>query len=408
MDLLCEEKGAVVLEGVEDFPWTVIESPKSSMMQQNKLDMHMTSKEQGGVHYEGPTILWLPRWNHTAKFYVMEPSPAGIYLAQSLHDRFHYQVPKKDSHIIDAMKRFCKKQRGTTFRLISASENYQDDNLLVINHPSPRVQSYLSTINDDDIIMELINNSEMDLTRGNCKIDTGFASAKSQKRSRDAACVSQPTLLLRSKEDVFIRTMVDVSTVMDMICEEYHLPQYFRVDAIDSDWSRTLHPNNLCQQVRNSIALSHAAFGGHLDTMNDPREGMCPVPVIHQIVQTPLGLARHAKIGCTRRACFEAGVRRDLLQPIVEEVSTWYMNQPETRRKVTNRLFSFPQQDDVYDSQIFPMHFEKSVGLSPFIDGVIKLQRRFSLQQEHCISIAYHTVTNESPFYFYRTVFGIG
>ena len=93
-----------------------------------------------------------------------------------------------------------------------------------------------------------------------------------------------------------------------------------------------------------------------------------------------------------------------MLQPIVEEVSTWYMNQPETRRKVTNRLFSFPQQDDVYDSQIFPMHFEKSVGLSPFIDGVIKLQHRFSLQQEHCISVAYHTVTNESPFYFYRTV----
>ena len=53
---------------------------------------------------------------------------------------------------------------------------------------------------------------------------------------------------------------------------------------------------------------------------------------------------------------------------------------------------------------IFPPHCCKSVGLSPYIDGVIKLQNNYSLSRQHCIAICFNVVTSESPFYFWKVV----
>ena len=225
----------------------------------------------------------------------------------------------------------------------------------------------------------------------------------SQTRIEATSYISQPTKLARTDEQMFVRTMVEVSTVMDMLCTEYNLPRYYRVDSIDQEWARKIHPDNLLQQARNSLALSSAAFGGHLDSQNDPRPLMCPVPVIHRIIPTRVGLVRHAKIGYTRKACYEASLRIKLLQPIIEKVCKWYGSLKTTRKEINNELFALPSHPSMKNTVVFPVHCKKSVGLSPFIDGIIRMQTKFELSKEQCVGLCYNVLTNERPFYFWDT-----
>jgi hypothetical protein len=179
---------------------------------------------------------------------------------------------------------------------------------------------------------------------------------------------------------------------------------YYRVNNIDREWARTIHPDNLFQQARNSLALQGSAFSGHLDTQNDPREMMCAVPVLHRITETKYGLARYAMIGYSRKSCYDAGIRTMILAPVVREVARWYYDLPSTRSKASNDLFGMPRFENDSSIVVFPVHCDKSVGLSPFIDGIIKMQATFALTKEQSVALCYHVVTNESPFYFWETV----
>lgn len=391
--------------GVDRFPWTVIESPKKTFYSQSKVAMRVASKDQGGGTYEGPLIVFPTRWQHIEFFYILEPVELGFYLAKSLHDRFHYQIPRNDRQTMDAIINHCNKSKGKSkFKIICKDENFQDDNMLVVHDPSKQLKDYIATINDKSLLSNLINLARYDSIRGNFFVDSGFASAKNQMRDEADFSISKPAKLANTDEPIFLESMIQMSTVTDMLCQEYGLPLLFRVDGIDHQWARTLDPNNILQSIRNSVTQPTSAFGPHLDSQNDPRELMSAVPVFHRILQTDLGPVRHAKIGYSRKACYEAGLRVNLLQPIVDEVATWYHALPSTRKVINNDLFLLPRNDTIDHAIAFPVHCKKSVGLSPFIDGTIKMQQAFELNKEHCVAIAYHIVTSESPYYFWSTV----
>ena len=389
---------------LDEFPWTVIESPKKSFFNQSKVSMRVASKEQGGSSYDGPKIVWPQRWSHVDYFYILEPVELGMYVAKSLHDRFHYQIKRSEKHILDQIVAFCKQSRGRCkYKMVGPGKNHIDDNILVVHDPSRAIKDYLATINDEDLLQDLLSHAKFDRNRGNLAIDTGYASAKCQERDKLAFCISKPTLLARTKEDLFLQTMVQVSTVMDMLCKEFSMPKLFRVNGIDKEWARQLHPDNVVQSIRNSVALASAAFGGHLDSQNDPRELMCAVPVVHRIFQSSIGPIRHAKIGYSRKACYEAGLRLNLLQPIVKDVASWYYSLDGNQRVVSNKLFLLPRSPTIDRGISFPVHCKKSVGLSTFIDAVILMQQQFDLSKEQCIGLAYNILTSESPFYFWKT-----
>ena len=140
-----------------------------------------------------------------------------------------------------------------------------------------------------------------------------------------------------------------------------------------------------------------------MDTQNDSRKLMSPVPVIHQIVNTPHGLARFARIGYSRKSCYEAGLRRKLFEPIVREVGGWYANLPPTRTLVNNDLFEAGKASGIVCEDyglVLPVHCCKTVGLSPFIDALVKLQTTYGFSRQHCIAVAYNVVTSERTFFF--------
>jgi hypothetical protein len=386
---------------IDSFPWTVIESPKPSFYSMNKMEMRVVSLEQGGPTYGGPERVFEERWKHTEVFYVLSPVELGVYIASSLHDRFHYQVKRSEQVILHKMEEFCRSNRGTEFRMIGSTENYRDNNILVVHKPSKELRSYILSFDNSKVINKLLDAGKLDKSRGNFRVDTGFTSGKSLQRDPTLGFISVPCLLENTMEPMFIQTMVEVSTVMDMLCREEGLPLYFRVDGIAKQWAQKIDPNNLCQQARNSLATNTEAFGGHLDIQNDPRPLMCAVPVVHRIIPTNIGPARHAIIGYTRKSCYEATCRVKTFLPPLNKVKKWYDELPSTRKCVSNDLFRLDSL--VGGTIVFPVHCSKSVGLSPFLDGIIKMQDHFGLTLEHCVALCYSIVANESPYYFWST-----
>jgi hypothetical protein len=128
------------------------------------------------------------------------------------------------------------------------------------------------------------------------------------------------------------------------------------------------------------------------------------VPVLHTIRRTAIGLARYARIGYSRRSCYDAGVRTKILLPVLHEVSNWYYKLNNTQRLVDNNLYSLEQSSSLIGTIIFPVHCHKTVGLSPFIDGIRKMQSAYSLSKEHSTALCYNVITNECPFYFWSVV----
>ena len=99
------------MKSINDFPWTIIESPKPSFKTQCMEKMGVLSKEMGSPGYDGPQRVCHARWRHTSKIYILDPVDMGVYLAKSLNDRFHYQVSQSEESIIAEIEKFCKKKK---------------------------------------------------------------------------------------------------------------------------------------------------------------------------------------------------------------------------------------------------------------------------------------------------------
>ena len=168
---------------IDDFPWTVVESPRPSFKNQCMQKMRVLSKEQGVDGYKGPARVCHARWKHTSTIYILDPVELGVYIAMSLNDRFHYQVLKTEESVIDAIEDFCRKNGKASPELIRVpkGKNHSDDNILVVHSPSPLVKKVLSEFDDSYIIGHLLDHGKFDEAWGNTYVDTGYASARSQK-----------------------------------------------------------------------------------------------------------------------------------------------------------------------------------------------------------------------------------
>jgi hypothetical protein len=175
---------------INSFPWTVIEYPKPSMKLQEKVAMRTASKAEGGIGYEGPTRDWPARWKHTSDFYVLEPVDMGVYLARSLNDSFHYQILKSEEAILDHIKQFCKSNPKSKIHVVSQKQNYHDSNITVIHNPSHKMKTYIESLDDHCVVDLLLEKGSYDESRGNYKIDSGYASSKSQTRGPSTCYIS--------------------------------------------------------------------------------------------------------------------------------------------------------------------------------------------------------------------------
>ena len=366
--------------------------------------MRVASKNKGGRNYPGPLRLYEPRWKHIRSFYVIEMSTESYYLAQSLTDHPHYTILRSEfPDFLTALTKFQQRNRTCKINRISSSKNFQDEFLIVVNDFSmlPQLRTIIDNIQDEALLLELNQKGKLDKTRGNTKIDLGYACGQNLERDLDQFGVTRPRILDRTLETVFVAIQEQLSTLIDAISQAFFLPAYHRVDRIDERFARKLHPNGIIPSWRAAINGPNQKLEVHEDSNNDNRENMSPVGVLSRIYSTQLGPVRLTKIGYSRQSLFDSIRREQEIKPIVSEFKNWEKGQSEMQSTISEDLFNLEPNSSIPGVVEIPCHLERAVGVSPYIHSTIRLQRLMKLTRHQCVAILYNCVTNESPFFFY-------
>jgi hypothetical protein len=204
----------------------VIELPKPWYQSQSKTSMRVVSQRMGGILYDGPTRSHLPSWKHIAVCYMFELFVEIYYLAQSLSHLPHYTVLRSELTEFEALlSSFLKMHPSSVLKRINSHENFEDDFLLVVNDSEkfPLIKKFLSKIEDDSLLQSVTSLAELDIIRGNLKIDFGYASGQNLMRDKNGA--TRPRLLEMTNHPIFLTVNIKLSCLIDLVCEQYSLPQ---------------------------------------------------------------------------------------------------------------------------------------------------------------------------------------
>jgi hypothetical protein len=386
------------------FPIVVIEVPKPSYFSQSKMAMAVASQNMGGILYDGPIRSCVVRWKYISKFYIIELSVESYYLAQSLTHHPHYTILRKDFLVFDSfLTGFLKKHGSTQVKRISLSENFQDDFLLVINNFTeyPVLRNFLASIDDSQLLPEVLLVATLDTNRGNCKIDCGYSTGQNLVRELEDFGMTRPRLLDKTREPVFLVVCKDLSLLVDLVSETFSLPKYYRLDNFHSMFCQEFHPAAIIPAWRVAISRPEQFLEVHEDANNESRALMSPVGVLSRLVHSDIGPLRLTKIGYSRKSLLDCTLRQSLIQPIVAEFLKWQDSQPDILKVASNALFLQVPNSAISGVIEFPCHLERCVGISPYLHATLEIQRLLSLNRHQCIALLYHCVTSESPYFFY-------
>lgn len=386
------------------FPLIVIEVPFDSYFNQSKTLMRVASCKQGGPTYGGPERLCLARWKHIKKFYIVEPSSQNLYLAQSLTHHPHYSVLQTEVDEFEvAIKKFQMKKRKNRLQVIRicANENFHDDFLTVVNQfdSFPSLNKYITDINDENLLNDIATAS-IDKNRGNSKIDFGYSCGQNLARDAVDFGTTRPRILDRTLEAKFLEIQLQLSSLSDIVCETHRLPLFHRVDNIHKDFAEKLQPGGVIPAWRLAASSPNQVLEVHEDSNNDSRELMSPVVVFSRVYETSTGPMRLTKIGYSRQSLIDAITRETLIKPIVRRFKKWVDTQPPYLSKVSSELFQMSPNSCIPGVIEIPCHLVRSVGISPYLHGIIHLQSLLGLTRHQCVAILYNCVTNESAYFF--------
>jgi hypothetical protein len=172
---------------------------------------------------------------------------------------------------------------------IGITQNYHDQFLIVINDLTafPHISQYLQTIDDTTLLQELEKNSTIDSSRGNARIDFGYACGQNLERDVENYGATKPRLLDRTRDPVFIVIQKHLSVLIDMTSDIFKLPYYHRVDDIHRRYSNVIQDGGLFPAWRVAWNSPQSFLEVHEDNLNDPRPLMSPVGVLSKMYDTP-------------------------------------------------------------------------------------------------------------------------
>ena len=383
----------------------VIEVPRESYHAQSKTAMRVASKKKGGPSYVGPQRLFYPRWKHIQTFYIFEMSKHNYYLAQSLTHHPHYSLLRSEVDDFNEALTAFQTKHGESFSIhrISSKENYFDNFLLVLNDFDnlPTINEFIHRMDNTLLLSDVVSTAKLDNNRGNFKIDCGYSSGQNLERDVDDYGVTRPRLLERTRQPIYLEIQLQLGTLLDMICDHFSLPKYNRVDDLHLKFANKIQPGGLIAAWRTAVLSNDAVLEVHEDYLNDPHELMSPVGVLSCIYQTPQGPLRLTKIGYSRQSLQDAVRRETHIKPVVVEFKQWEQQQPPLLRNVSSDLLRQQPNSRIPGVYELPCHLERCVGVSPYIHSIMNVQIFLQLTRHQCVAILYHSITNESPYFFY-------
>jgi hypothetical protein len=175
----------------------------------------------------------------------------------------------------------------------------------------------LSAIHDNDLLQAVVSQAQMDASRGNLKVDFGYASGQNLMCALLGTTI--PRILDKSHEPMFLKVQKDLSVLIDLVSKQFSLPLYHQLDNFHARFCHVLHPQGIIPAWRVAISRPDQFLQVHEDSNSECCALMSPVGVLSRLVGTVDGPLRLTKIGYSCKPLLEATLRESVILPIVNE-----------------------------------------------------------------------------------------
>jgi hypothetical protein len=113
---------------------------------------------------------------------------------------------------------------------------------------------------------------------------------------RDKNGSTMPRLLEMTDHPIFLAVNIELSCLINLVCEQYSLPQYYRQDNFHKRFCHQLHPQGVIPAWRVAISQPDQFLQVHEDSKNETRPLMSPVGVFSRLVPSIEGPLRLTKL----------------------------------------------------------------------------------------------------------------
>lgn len=165
--------------------------------------------------------------------YILEPTLVGAYYVRTLNNWYHYQISSTEFTNNNPYC-YCHTELQPTVHYIKSNTNYEDNNIIVIQDPNNYITKFIHNLNDTSLLSELkLVKMKPDNKRGSNGIDTGFCPSFNSRQIKELNNVTIPQLQEHTGNEIFVRTMLELTTVLKEINSQYSHQKDQQLHCID-------------------------------------------------------------------------------------------------------------------------------------------------------------------------------
>ena len=229
-------------------------------------------------------------------------------------------------------------------------------------------------------LAETVLKAPTDKSRGNKRIDVGFASDLNSKRNDEWGGVAAPNPLAANGPSIFKQALQGMTKMTDEACQP-ELKGKVCVDVLRQRlFAGTLADGNRIEAPRVALTNADNLVTVHVDNNNDVSENFQGVINCSCWLLLSDGKwCRLSLIGYSRKSAAGSVRRRDSHKPLVERVVAFYQALPDERKFITPSLLDFTSHDATSDdpAKRLKPHVDKCVYCGTHIDCVGRLHEKF-------------------------------
>jgi hypothetical protein len=286
------------------------------------------------------------------------------------------------------------------------NSDHLDEHLNVFNIITDKVSLTMSSISLRELAEQVLLSNDLDESRGNKFIDTGFSSDQNSKRNSNQGGVAMPNRLKRTGEPIFNEAMLALSDLCHLACQPKARGKVFVDPSREALCAGSIVSGNRIEALRVSLTNSSSNIVDcHDDNHNDTSE------YFQGVINYSIWLLlsdnqwwRLSLIGYSRKSLGGFLRQRDLYMPLVERICTFYHQLPDDRKFITPALLLIPPSSEAGTGRLLAKrikpHANKCVFYSIFVHCISRLQKKFQLSVWHVLALVTNSIVSETPEYF--------
>ena len=361
------------------------------------------------------------RWLHIKCFHILEPCDVQVYIASDLHCP-HYQVAAEERvQYLKSLSKILSTQTCTDVKTYKKNEKQVTNNYItVINGASVNADiSKLCEHASFKSLCDLVNNykeseSTFDSGRGNVFFDKGLNCAKNLGHNKKHYGLATPRL--RSVSNVMTtndKLFCDVAESILLNIAKNNLPRQckgkesklYNVPMCNSDFltdtARHFHATRYAMTDDTHVLNIHvdSQNPGMYTELEDCNLNMPVVCYARKVDNTRVTI-----IGYGRDSVVQSSLRKLKYERCLKTIIDFYNSCSDSNKKISSNLVKTLSTQVKMDGMphCFPLHTNKMVSYSVYIDRILYLLLKYNLDVYHRIVLVYSAILSESPDYYMR------